>query len=482
MQKFFSNPTGLHTDLYQLTMAKGYWESGLYKRKASFHLFYRNPPFGGSHLIAAGLEAGIEFIQNFRFSVSDIQYLASLKGSKGTPLFDESFLNHLQRMKFSCTMEAVPEGTVVFPFTPLLRIEGPIIQTQLLETGLLNILNFSSLIATKASRIVQAAKGDPVLEFGYRRAQGPDGALSASRAAFVGGCVGTSNVRAGKLFGIPVMGTHAHSWILCFDNEKTAFRQYAASQPHDSIFLVDTFDTLSGVRNAIEVGREMRASGYEMKGIRLDSGNLTELSKEARKMLDAAGFEKASIVASNDLNEYRIKKHKEAGAQINVWGVGTQLATAYEQAALGGVYKLGAIENEEGRWEPRIKLSEQKIKISNPGRISTLRYEDTSGQVVGDMIYDLDSESHQNEMLVNNPTKVINFEGNKAKQLLIPIFEEGKLVYSPPRLSDIRTFCLEQQTRFKTGRSYPVGLEKNLFKRKEALVASLRSNEKQLML
>jgi len=428
MFSYFTEPTGLHTDLYQLTMSHSYWHSQLYKRQACFHLFYRKPPFRNPYVITAGLEAVINFIQQFGFSVDDIQYLAGLKGKNGYPLFDESFLNYLQRMEFSCTVEAVPEGSIVFPFTPILRIEGPLIQAQLLETGLLNLINFSSLIATKASRIVQAAQGDQVLEFGYRRAQGTDGALNASRAAYIGGCSATSNVRAGRAFGIPVRGTHAHSWVMCFDNEREAFKEYARSQPDNCTFLVDTYDSISGVQNAIETGHWLREQGHEMNGIRLDSGNLNELSQMAKHLLDQAGFPEAVIVASNELDEYQIRQLKEQGAQIRVWGVGTRLATAFEQPALGGVYKLSAITNENGKWEPRIKLSEDTIKTSTPGRLRTNRYFDTNGNPVGDMTFNIDITSDRRQMISYNHAKVFNFDLHDQKLVWLAIYQFQTIV------------------------------------------------------
>lgn len=479
MYAYFNGPTGLHTDLYQLTMANAYWQSGLYRRRACFYLFYRKPPFGGEYVVASGLAAAIDFIRNFRFSVEDIQYLAGLRGTAGRPLFDESFLNYLQRMKFSCTIEAVPEGEVVFPHMPMLRLEGPIIQAQLLETGLLNTINFSSLVATKASRIVRAAQGDPVLEFGYRRAQGPDGALSASRAAYIGGCAATSNVLAGKAFHIPVKGTHAHSWVMCFDDELDSFLTYAKSQPENCIFLVDTYDSINGIRNAIEAGRWLRERGHEMNGIRLDSGDLGELSIVARHMLDEAGFPNARIVASNDLNEYRIQELKDQGARIQIWGVGTRLATAYEQPALGGVYKLAALTDERGDWIPRIKLSEEAVKISTPGRLQTRRYFDREGKPAGDMTYDIDAGPATEQMQLYRGESTLNLQGMRKKTLLQTIFQDGKLVYEAPSAREARTYSLEQQMLFKKRTSYPYGLETSLQKTKEVMMKELQKKIKQ---
>ncbi|MEO8270672.1 MAG: nicotinate phosphoribosyltransferase, partial [Aureliella sp.] len=367
----------LLTDLYQLTMAYGYWKQGKAEQQAVFHLFFRSNPFQGGYAIAAGLGPVLDFVKSFRFFASDVEFLETLTGNDGQPLFEKAFLQYLAELHLALDIDAIPEGTLVFPHEPLLRVRGPILQCQLLETALLNIINFQSLIATKAARIVMSARGDAVLEFGLRRAQGIDGALAASRAAFIGGCAATSNVLAGKQFGIPVKGTHAHSWVMSFDTELEAFGAYAAAMPNNCVFLVDTYDTLDGVRHAITVGNWLRETGHEMVGIRLDSGDLAWLSIEARKLLDAAGLHDATIVASNDLDERLIASLKQQGATIGVWGVGTKLVTAYDQPALGGVYKLGAIEDVTGHWHPKIKLSEQWIKTSTPGIQQVRRYYDS---------------------------------------------------------------------------------------------------------
>src|SRR5213593_1299903 len=303
----------LLTDLYQLTMAYGYWKSGRAEREAVFHLFFRHSPFQCGFTLTAGLAPTIEFLQAFQFTENDLAFLGTLRGNDDEKLFDRGFLDYLGTLRFSCDVDAIPEGTVVFPQEPLLRIQGPILQCQLFETALLNLINFQSLIATKAARVCLAARGEPVLEFGLRRAQGVDGALTASRSAYIGGCAATSNVLAGKLYGIPVRGTHAHSWVMSFDDEREAFRAYAEAMPNNCVFLVDTYDSLEGVRRAIEVGRTLRQRGHEIAGIRLDSGDLAYLSIEARRMLDAAGFEKATIVASNDLDEHIITSLKQQG-------------------------------------------------------------------------------------------------------------------------------------------------------------------------
>ncbi|MEL6650986.1 MAG: nicotinate phosphoribosyltransferase, partial [Bacteroidota bacterium] len=453
----------LLTDLYQLTMAYGYWHQNKHEQESVFHLFFRKAPFGGAYAIAAGLELAIEWMQNFRFTDSELGYLQSLKGSDGNALFSADFLTYLGDMEFCCDIDAVPEGSLVFPHEPLLRVRGPLIQAQLLETALLNIINFSTLIATKASRINQIAGGESVLEFGLRRAQGPDGGLSASRAAYIGGCSATSNVLAGYRYGIPVKGTHAHSWVMSYPSEQEAFAAYAEAMPNNCIFLVDTYDTIEGVREAIKMGQQLRSQGHEMLGVRLDSGDLAQLSIESRKLLDEAGFPGAAIVASNDLDEHRMQALKEKGAKINVWGVGTRLATGGEQPALGGVYKLAALRDENGDWDYKIKLSEQAIKVSNPGLLNVRRYE-REGRYCGDEIWNEDSAKPQG--------KFVGFDGqthdlseDEGQDLLIKIFSEGELVYEIPPLANARDHCLAQITKLpqvyralKTRTAFPGGL------------------------
>ena len=464
LSKIYRPDLGLLTDLYQLTMCYGYHRNGLHDREAVFHLFYRKEPFGGEYAIAAGLEAVIDYLRNFRFSVHDIQYLGGLTGADGTPLFDERFLNFLQRARFSLDIDAVPEGTLVHAHEPLVRVRGPLWQAQLMETALLNLVNFSTLIATKAHRIARVAGEDSVLEFGLRRAQGIDGGLTASRAAYLGGCAATSNVLAGRLFGIPVRGTHAHSWVMSFDNELASFEAYARALPHNCTFLVDTYDTEQGVHKAITVGRQLRERGYEMNGIRLDSGDLAELSKLARRLLDEAGFPDARIVASNDLDEYKIRQLKESGATITVWGVGTNLVTARDQPALGGVYKLAAIENDRGELEDRIKLSNTPIKISNPGVQQVARFTRADKAPV-DLIYDERQTSTQWSGRSPDGAEVRELDGT-YRNLLVPIFRKGKLVYEVPSLRESRTYCLSQVVPEKSR----VFLEQQLFEKKQRLI------------
>ena len=314
----YGHSLALLTDLYELTMAYGYWKLGMAEREAVFHLSFRKQPFGGGFSVACGLHDAIEYLHRFRFDAADLEYLSTLKGNDGNPLFDGGFLDYLARFEFKCDVDAMPEGTAVFAYEPLVRVTGPILQAQIVETPLLNLINFQTLIATKAARVCLAAGDEPVLEFGLRRAQGIDGGVTASRAAFVGGCAATSNVLAGKLFGIPVKGTHAHSWVMAFGDELHAFEAYAQALPNNCVFLVDTYDTLHGVKHAVEIGRRLRAQGHEMAGVRLDSGDLAYLSIEARRILDAAGFPNASILASNELDESIITSLRQQGAKIAV--------------------------------------------------------------------------------------------------------------------------------------------------------------------
>lgn len=478
----------LLTDLYQLTMAQAYWKSGVSEKEAVFHMFFRKHPFNSGFTVACGLHSVIEVLKNFRFEESDTEYLATLKGNDGKPLFEHEFLNTLQMLRLDCDIDAVPEGTVVFPFEPLLRIKGNLVQGQLLETLLLNIINFQTLIATKAARMGVAAQGEPILEFGLRRAQGVDGGLSASRAAYVGGCAATSNVMAGKLYGIPVRGTHAHSWVMSFDDELEAFLAYAKAMPNNCIFLVDTYDTLEGVHKAVEAGRHLREMGHEMIGIRLDSGDLAYLSIEARRILDEAGFDKALIVASNDLDETIINSLKQQGARINVWGVGTKLVTGYDQPALGGVYKLTAIrEKGTADWHYRIKLSEQAIKISNPGIHQVRRYFG-HGENIADVIYDHDTDLSGGCTIIDplDPTRRKKVAAEtEFEDLLSPIWRDGECVYTPPSLEDVRANAQANLARFHSSikrfvnpHTFPVGLEKSLYELKMDLILKARGGEK----
>ena len=439
----------LLTDLYELTMMQGYFKTQN-TETVVFDAFYRSNPCQGGYAIAAGLEQVIDYIKNLHFFPKDIAYLGSLG------IFEQDFLDYLKDFHFSGDIYAIPEGTVVFPREPLVKVIAPIMEAQLVETAILNIINHQSLIATKTSRVVFAANGDGIMEFGLRRAQGPDAGLYGARAAMIGGCVGTSNVLAGKLFDVPVMGTHAHSWIMSFPDEYTAFKNYADMYPDNCTLLVDTYDTLkSGVPNAIRVFQEFKEAGKPFKkyGIRLDSGDLAYLSKEARKMLDEAGFADASICASNDLDEYLLHDLKMQGAAIDSWGVGTNLITSKDCPSFGGVYKLAAIQSEEdGAFEPKIKISENTEKITNPGNKTIYRiYDKTTGKVKADLICFVGETFNTDEdMLLFDPIetwKKTKLSGGSyiMREILVPVFKNGACIYKSPSVMEIAEYCRNEK-------------------------------------
>lgn len=469
----------LLTDFYQLTMAYGYWRLNMHEQHATFHVLFRKNPFKGNYAISCGLANVVDFLTHWRFQEDDLAYLASLKNAHHEALFCNEFLDYLRQLTFTCDVDAIPEGTLVFPHEPLVRIQGPLLQCQMIESSLLSIINFQTLIATKASRVCRAAQGDPVIEFGMRRAQGPNGALSASRAAYVGGCVGTSNTLAGKLFDIPVRGTHAHSWVTAFDTEKQAFAAYVSIMPDNCVLLVDTYNTLEGVKNAIEVGKQLQQQGETLLGIRLDSGDFTELSIKARKLLDEAGFHHTEILASNSLDEYVISHLKQKGAAINAWGVGTHLATAYDYPALDGVYKLSALRDHEGTWQYKLKLSEEETKVSNPGRHQIRRFFSEDNSVM-DVIYDLDIgiADKPEAVLFNNALQHKHVDRyDHFVDLLKPILRGGKLVEGVESIHTIRQNALAETDRFYQNYSdqiYPVGLENNLHQLKQAMIKKLK--------
>ena len=475
----------LLTDLYQLTMMQGYHSSGMAERIAVFDLFYRENPNGNGFAICAGLAQAMEYIDNLRFSKDDLDFLA------GKDLFTSDFLEYLANFRFTGDIAAIAEGTVVFPGEPLVRVKAPIIQAQLIETALLNIINHQSLIATKAARVCYAAGDDGVLEFGLRRAQGPDAGIYGARAAMIGGCAATSDVLAGKIFDIPIRGTHAHSWIMSFDDELTAFREYARVFPKAVILLVDTYDTLkSGLPNAIKVFDEMSQKGLTLDnyGIRLDSGDLAYLSKQARKMLDAAGYCDAIICASCDLDEHLIQSLKVQGAKIGLWGVGTSLITSRGQSAFGGVYKLAAMEDNEGNLHPKIKLSENPEKVSNPGMKKIYRIYDTNtGKIRADLI----TLAHEKidttrELTIFDPiatwkTMTLHPGRYHIKELMMPVYENGKRIYESPAVMDIREFCLKEQAtlwdehkRFDNPHILPVDLSRELYDLKQEMILEAR--------
>lgn len=471
----------LLTDFYELTMMQGYFKSKA-KEHVIFDVFYRVNPSGGSYAITAGLEQVIDYIKNLSFSYDDIDYLRNLN------MFDEDFLDYLASYHFSGDIYAIPEGSVVFPKEPLVKVIAPIMEAQLVETAILNIINHQSLIATKASRVVYAAGGDAVMEFGLRRAQGPDAGIYGARAAVIGGCVGTSNVLCGQQFDIPVLGTHAHSWIMSFETEYDAFYRYATYYPNNCILLVDTYDTLkSGVPNAIKVFKKKQEEGVKLEnfGIRLDSGDLAYLSKQARQMLDEAGFPDAIITASSDLDENLIYSLKTQGATINSWGVGTNLITSADCPAFGGVYKLAGIRYEgDEEFTPKIKVSENPAKVTNPGNKTVYRiYNKNTGKIKADLICLSDEvydESKDLKLFDPEATwKNTTLPGGSytMKELLVPIFIKGQCVYQSPKVMDIRSYCQQElNTLWDESRRlmYPqevyVDLSKPLFDLKHQLL------------
>lgn len=438
----------LMTDLYELTMMQGYFRHKNQNETVIFDVFYRNNPLDSGYAISAGLEQVINYIKNLHFSDQDIEYLKNLQ------MFDADFLEYLKTFQFTGDIYAIPEGTVIFPREPLIKVIAPIMEAQLVETAILTILNHQCLIATKASRVCYAAKGDSILEFGLRRAQGPDAGIYGARAAVIGGCKATSNVLAGQLFHIPVMGTHAHSWVMSFPDEYTAFKTYAEMYPTACILLVDTYDTLkSGVPNAIRVFEEMKQAGIPLTyyGIRLDSGDLAYLSKKARKMLDAAGFTDAVISASNDLDEFLIDSLKAQGAAITSWGVGTNLITSKDCPSFGGVYKLAAVLDADGTFVPKIKLSENTEKITNPGNKTIYRiYEKETGKIKADLICLADEVYSEEEALLlfdpHAPWKKTRLTPGTytLREIMIPVFIKGSCVYETPKTMDIRSYCQQE--------------------------------------
>ena len=478
----------LLTDFYELTMMQGYLKSGKHQERVIFDMFYRKNPCGNGFAICCGLEQVVEYIRNLNFSEEDIDYLRSL----GT--FDEDFIEYLRGFHFTGDIYAIPEGTVVFPKEPLIKVIAPVIEAQLVETAILNLVNHQSLIATKAYRVVHAAQGDGVMEFGLRRAQGPDAGIYGARAAVIAGCIGTSNVYAGQKFRVPVLGTHAHSWIMSFPTELEAFKAYARLYPNNCILLVDTYDTLkSGVKNAILCYDAMKEEGITLKrfGIRLDSGDLAYLSKKARKMLDAAGYPEAIISASNDLDENLIESLKAQGACITSWGVGTNLITSESQPSFGGVYKLAATYSDEGQWVPKIKLSENSEKITNPGNKQIYRIiEKDSGKVFADYIA-LEEErfSEAEDLVLFDPIdtwKKSTLKGGsyEMRPLLVPIFLGGKLVYNCPSVEEIKAHCKKEQEslweecrRLTNPHAVHVDLSDKLYEMKKGLLAQYSRGE-----
>lgn len=475
----------LLTDFYELTMMQGYFENKT-NETVIFDVFYRNNPSGSGYAICCGLEQVINYVKNLHFSNEDIEYL------RGLHTFSNEFLEYLSSFHFTGSIYAIPEGTVVFPMEPLVKVIAPIMEAQLVETAILNIINHQSLIATKASRVCFAANGDGVMEFGLRRAQGPDAGTLGARAAVIGGCIGTSNVLAAKEFDVPALGTHAHSWIMSFENELTAFRKYAELYPQNTTLLVDTYDTLrSGVPNAIKVFSELKEANNmpQLYGIRLDSGDLAYLSKKARKMLDDAGFTDACICASSDLDEYLIDSLKTQDAAINSWGVGTNLITSKDCPAFGGVYKLAAVQKDDV-FIPKIKLSENQWKITNPGNKTIYRvYDKETGKIRADLIALVEEDySEDNPLMLFDPFATWKKTYLKAgtytmRELLVPIFIDGSCVYTSPKVMDIRKYCeqelstlWEETRRLINPHDVYVDLSNELFHMKNQLLNNLNTH------
>ncbi len=465
------------TDLYQLTMMDGYYLEGKANQTAVFDLFFRQKD-EINYAVFAGLEQAIDYIKDLHFSSEDVEYLRSLK------VFHPQFLEYLKNFKFTGDMYSVREGDIVYPQEPIVVIKAPLIEAQLIETALLNIISHQTLIATKSARIVQAARGKSVVEFGLRRAQGPDAGIYGARAAIIGGCNGTSNVLTGQMFDIPVRGTHSHSWVMSFDSEIDAFRAFAEVYPDTCLLLVDTYDSVQGIKNAITVFNELKAAGHKPVGIRLDSGDIAYLSKLARKMLDDAGFKDAVVMASGDIDEYLLESLNNQGARIDMYGVGTKLITSEGTPSLGGVYKLSAIER-DGKLEPRMKISDSIVKVTNPGLKTLYRiYDKSSGMAVADLIA-LEGEKIQKPLVLTHETerwKTTTLEDYGIRCMLNKIFENGKNVYEQPSLGRIVEFAESEKAKFwdeykriDNPQIYKVNLSDGLYELKHKILKQNKS-------
>ncbi len=470
----------LLTDLYELTMMNGYLKEGKQDEVVVFDVFFRQNELI-TYSLAAGLEQAVDYILNFHFTESDIEYLASLN------IFGKEFLDYLKDLKFRGDVYSVPEGTMVFPGEPILTVKAPVMEAQLIETAILNIINHQTLIASKAAKIRHSAGNDNVMEFGLRRAQGPDAGIYGSRASVIGGCNSTSNVLAGKLFDIPVAGTHAHSWVMSFPSEYQAFKAYADTYPDATLLLVDTYDVVkSGIPNAIKVFDELRAKGKKPLGIRIDSGDLAYLTKKARKMLDDAGYPDAIICASGDLDEKLIQSLKLQGAKINSWGIGTKLITSADMPALGGVYKLAGVVEKDGSITPRIKISETTAKITNPGFKKIIRiYDKKTGKAEADLICLHDDVIDESKPLtITHPIetwKKITFNDYFIKELSINVVKDGKLVYKFPKVKEIASYAKteldsfwDEYLRLDRPHIYKVDLSDRLLKLKTEMLSEIR--------
>ena len=471
----------LNTDLYELTMAQGFWESGLVDTEGCFNVFFRDAPFGSGYAIACGMGQIADLVENFRFDEDAISYLASVQAPGGGPMFKKGFLDYLANFRMRVSVWAIPEGELVFQREPMVRVQGPMIDCQLLETALLNLVNFQTLVATKAARVVYAAEGRPVSDFGLRRAQGPDGGLAVARASYVGGASSTSNVLAGRIYGIPIFGTHAHSWVMAFPTEADAFRAFAESSPKNCVFLLDTYDVHEGIKNAIIVAKEMEERGERLAAIRIDSGDLAKLSKETRAAFDEAGLPYVKISVSNDLDEYTIQSLLAQGAPIDTFGVGTKLATCDPQPSLGGVYKLSATRAKgEEAWHPVMKLSEQLYKRTIPGRQHVRRYYDAYDCPVLDMIVvdDVAEETPDHIVDVIDPLTTYRLEGLEGREIHELIVEDGVRVAEPESIEAAKARCRDAimhldpaVKRFLYPQVFPVGLEPGLARLRHELAS-----------
>lgn len=455
----------LFTDFYQLTMAQGYWQLGMAEQTAAFNLFFRKNPFHGQYAVSCGLAEVIDFLAHYQFNRDELDYLSSLKDKQNKPLFKPAFIDYLEHLQFKCNVWGIPEGELVFPHEPLLSVTGPLLQCQLIETALVNHINFATLIATKASRVVLAADPGQVVEFGMRRAQGPDGAVTASRAAYIGGCDSISNVFASMEYGLPMTGTIAHSWVMSFATEQEAFDKAAEVMPHNAVLLVDTYNTIAGVKRAIAVGTALRNQGSDLLAIRLDSGDLNQLSHESRKLLDQAGFIQTKIIASGDLDEYLIEKLKQANAPIDIWGVGTRLTTAYDQPSLDTAYKLAAIMDKQGHWHYKVKRSDTAQKSTHPG-IQQVRRFYHQERLVADVIYD------RQLGFIDPPPK----RSDSHQDVLVEIIKDGQLVYESMPLSHTQALCKKNVKEFvkdTNDQPYPVSLDSQLQNIKDSLLSQI---------
>ena len=481
----------LNTDLYELTMAQGFWESGLFGSEACFNAFFRENPFGGGYAVACGTGQIAELVENFVFTDEDIDYLSSLTAPGGGPMFKPAFLEFLRGHKLDLTIDAAPEGEVVFPREPMVRVMGPIIDCQLIETALLNIVNFQTLVATKTARVVKSAEGHPVSDFGLRRAQGPDGGLAVARASYIAGASSTSNVLAGKIYGIPVFGTHAHSWVMAFPTELDAFRAFAKSSPKNCCLLLDTYDVRQGIKNAIICAKEMEEAGERLAAVRIDSGDLAKLSKEARAAFDEAGLPYVKISVSNDLDEYTIQSLFAQGAPIESFGVGTKLATCDPPPSLGGVYKLSAIRaSADEPWRPVIKLSEQAYKRTIPGIQRVLRFYDETECPVGDMICQEGADPSCDEMIdILDSFRSYDLSG-AYRELLVRVVDHGRgtdagavsIEHARERCKSAIMHLDAAVTRFLNPQTYPVGLELGLARLRQELSAEERRSSGRALL